>query len=145
MERYSARGGIYTFDLLLAVLIVLLIFHFGVMVVSAIADDILIKYKELRGDSKAFLLSEKIIRDMSSSKFRTSQNIVDSNKWTTLNVTEYTQNFKIGAMRLDSSFSEPIINGNLNTDTDIYCYTRLILLGSSRRPGIMRVCISDST
>jgi hypothetical protein len=141
------RGGVYTFDLLFAVLIVLIMFYFATVATVEFQNSIFSTYNEFRGSNKVFLISEKIItRDITIFDSKNSyQNYIDPAKWVGINSTEYIQDFKISGINISSSFSNSISEGSFNK-SNTYCFTRIVLVKGLLidSPGVVRICLQDN-
>jgi len=142
------RKGIYTFDLLFAILVVLLMFYFATIIITEFRDAISLEAKEFSGQTKAFLISEKLItRDLAISDTQTYQNYIDSGKMNLINTTKYLTDFEISSINVTLLFSNSpnhISEGQFDK-TNTYCYTRIVLVSGliSNNPGIIRACIQD--
>lgn len=144
-KKQNSCKGIYTFDLLVAVLTLLIMFYFGTIYSAEFRDGIHLISSEFSGKSKAFLISEKLItRDIAFSNTQTYQNYVDPGLWQKINTTKYLQDFELNAINITSSFSASASEG-IFVDGDIFCYTRIVLVKEllSNKLRTIKVCIQN--
>ena len=144
-SKGNTKKGIYTFDLLFAVLVIFIIFYIEMLILTEINDKLISDNKEFAGKTKAFLISEKLItRDLVYSDTQSYQNYLDPNKLSNTNITKYLKDFRISAINISSSFSTAISEGNFNKP-NTYCYTRIVLVRGilSDYPGRLSVCIQS--
>ena len=141
-RKGSSHKGIYTFDLLFAVLVVLIMFYFAVSTAAEVNKELSVTHSEYDGRHKAFLISEQIVsRDIAVSDTQTHQNYIDPAKLSQINTTRYLQDFRIDAMNISTSFSDPVSGGE-SVSSNIYCYRRIVLVQDILSyPGVLRVCI----
>jgi hypothetical protein len=141
-KQEFSHKGIYTFDLLFAVLIILIMFYFAVSTAMEFSRELSSAHLENEGRHKAFLISENIIsRDISVSDIQSHQNYVDPAKLSRINTTKYLQDFRINAMNVSTSFSDSISEGTSGSP-NTYCYRRIVLVRDILSyPGTLRVCI----
>ena len=134
--------GIYTFDLLFAVLIVLIMFYFAASTAMEFSKELAHTHSENDGRHKAFLISEKMIsRDMAVSDTQSYQNYLDPAKLGNINTTKIMREFEISAIDIRASFSDPISGGTFSPSSK-YCYNRVVLVGGILPyPGTIRVCV----
>jgi len=140
--------GVYSFDLLIAILILLLMFYFSLITITKFRDEIQITFSEFDGKSKAFLISEKLIsRDLALSDIQTYQNLVLPHKLPILNATKYIQDFELDSINITLRYADVTasISEASSTSSNIYCYNRIVLVKSeaTESPGIVRVCITN--
>ena len=137
-----AHRGIYTFDLLFAVLIVLIMFYFAASTAMEFSKELSYAHSDYEGRHKAFLISERIIsRDITISDTQSYQNYVDLAKLGNINMTEIMQDFRILTIDIHTPFSDPV-SGGIFSPSNKYCYNRIVLVsGVLPYPGRMRVCI----
>jgi hypothetical protein len=141
-------NGVYSFDLLIAILIVLLMFYFSLVVITKFRDEIQFTFSEFNGKEKAFLISEKLVsRDLSLSDIQTYQNLVLPHKLPILNTTKYIQDFGLDSINITLRYAGTItsISEAISTSSNIYCYNRIVLVKfeATESPGIVRVCITN--
>jgi len=139
-----SHKGIYTFDLLFAVLVVLVMFYFAVSTATEFNRELSTTHSEYEGRHKAFLVSEQIVsRDIAVSDTQTYQNYIDTAKLSRINTTKYLREFRINAMNVSTSFSDSV-SGGTSDSSNIYCYRRIILVQDILSyPGTLRVCIQQ--
>ena len=156
--RHCKRGGIYTFDLLFAVLVVVIMFYFAMLIAVEFRRELADTHDEFSGSTKAFLISEKIItRDavfsdsgLLSRAHTSYQNVVDPSKIAAISPSDYIQRFRISGINISVSsqyFSSSVSEGNI-TGPNIYCYTRIVLVSKTAltpsAPGALRICMQDA-
>jgi len=134
--------GIYTFDLLFAVLVVLIMFYFAASTAMEFSKELAYTHSENEGRHKAFLVSEQIVsRDIAVSDTQTHQNYIDPAKLSRINTTKYLQEFRINTISISTSFSDSVSGGE-SASSNIYCYKRIVLVRDILSyPGTLRVCI----
>ena len=142
-KRYK---GVYSFDLLVAILILLLMFYFSLVAITKFRDEIQFTFSEFDGKAKSFLISEKLVsRDLALSDVQTHQNLVSPSKLPSLNTTKYIQDFELDSINITLKYAGTVasISEANSTSFNIYCYNRIVLVKSeaAESPGIVRVCV----
>ena len=113
--------GIYTFDLLFAILVVLIMFYFATIAISEFRNEIFLVNNEFSGKTKAFLVSEKLIsRELAFSNTQTYQNYIEPERINLINTTKYLADFKISSINVTLLVSNSTIyaaEGSFNKTT----------------------------
>lgn len=140
--------GIYTFDLLFAVLIVLLMFYFATIAISEFRDELFLMNSEFSGKTKAFLVSEKLIsRELAFSNTQTYQNYIEPERINLINTTKYLADFKISSINvtlLSPNSTIYVSEGKFNKP-NTFCYNRIVLVKGRilDSPGIIQICVQN--
>jgi hypothetical protein len=134
MKKRSFKGGIFTFDLCIAIIVFIFIIYYSYLVINSLKEKIDDERKEIM-KYKLYLISEKLVkRDIA----RTDGKVTYSNLFENKNINASKYREFVNYMHISSEFFN-MEDGNPESCTDLYCIERLMVVGDEIKA--IRICI----